>query len=139
MHTYHLYGIRLKSNWPLPFAYPDETVSTRAAVELLEAPESLWREVSKEIGDAHGGDWFRQAHLGDGSSYLRWRGLFEFLITPEGHRILARRLEEGSWEAFATYLLGQVLSFALLQQDHGDQEQAGDDVQADDGVIGEGH
>ncbi|PYT92309.1 MAG: hypothetical protein DMG36_15620 [Acidobacteria bacterium] len=61
-------------------------------------------------------DWFHYAPLEDGSDYLRWTGLFEFLISADGRRIAARTLTDISQEAFQTYLLGQVLSFALLKQ-----------------------
>jgi hypothetical protein len=49
-------------------------------------------------------------------TYLRWPGLFEFLVAADGRRVLGRPLGDASPEAFRTYLLGQVVSFALLGQ-----------------------
>jgi hypothetical protein len=60
-------------------------------------------------------EWFHYTRLPDGSDYLRWSSLFEFLISPDGRRIAGRALTELPSEAFQTYLLGQVLSFALLK------------------------
>jgi hypothetical protein len=45
---------------------------------------------------------------------MRWTGLFEFLISPDGRRICYRREERTKVESFAVYLLGQVLSFSLV-------------------------
>jgi hypothetical protein len=66
--------------------------------------------------EPNGPKWFRHACLQDGSIFLRWSGLFEFLVSPDGRRIAGRPLTHASREAFHTYLLGQVISFALLKQ-----------------------
>ena len=58
--------------------------------------------------------WFRSCRLADGTTYLRWTGLFEFLISPDGYRILYRRLDRATRESFSVYLLGHVLSFSLV-------------------------
>ncbi|MEX0991080.1 MAG: hypothetical protein WD004_02245 [Actinomycetota bacterium] len=60
--------------------------------------------------------WFARVGRPDGSEYLRWTDLFEFLISPDGSRIEGRALEKASDESFQTYLLAQVLSFALLKK-----------------------
>jgi len=48
--------------------------------------------------------------------YLQWCGLFEFLISADGRRVQGRPLQKASLEAFQTYLLGQVLSHAMLRR-----------------------
>lgn len=58
--------------------------------------------------------WFVHRQLTDRTTYLRWSGLFEFLIAPDGRRIVYRRETHGTLESFSVYLLGQVLSFSLL-------------------------
>ena len=58
---------------------------------------------------------FEYAHLQDGSSYVRWEGLGEFLVASDGSRIACRRFDEAQGEAFQVYLLGQALSFALVK------------------------
>ena len=59
-------------------------------------------------------DWFECRRLADGTTYLRWAALFEFLISPDARTIEYRRLQKATNESFTTYLLGQVLSFSLL-------------------------
>jgi hypothetical protein len=59
-------------------------------------------------------DWFECRRLPAGTTYLRWAGLFEFLIARDGRRIEFRRLRGSTGESLATYLLGQVLSFSML-------------------------
>jgi hypothetical protein len=58
--------------------------------------------------------WFRCLRLDDGTTYLRWSGLFEFLISPDGREILFYRHKNATHESLRVYLLGQVLSFSLL-------------------------
>ncbi len=61
-----------------------------------------------------GQEWFECRRLENGATYLRWDGLFEFLIAPDGRTIEYRRLQKATTESLTTYLLGQVLSFSLL-------------------------
>ena len=61
---------------------------------------------------------YRGAHLHDGSTYLRWEGLAEFLISADGLRITFCWIGTASREAFQVYLLGQALSFALVKRGH---------------------
>jgi hypothetical protein len=61
--------------------------------------------------------WFSYRRLADGASYLRWSGLCEFLVSPDGRRILYHRQKRAPVESFSVYLLGQVLSFSLLAFD----------------------
>jgi hypothetical protein len=51
--------------------------------------------------------------LSDGSTYLRWSRLFEFLVSPDARTIEFRPLELATRHMLTTYLLGQVLSFPL--------------------------
>ncbi|MBI3454389.1 MAG: hypothetical protein HY002_01190 [Candidatus Rokubacteria bacterium] len=110
--TYRVYGLALRSPWPLPC--PEGRGSALADVELLDGSPSCFREARRAVPNR--GDWFDYRRLADGSEYARWSGLFEFLISPGGHRIACHALDGASREAFTTYLLGQVLSFALLDR-----------------------
>lgn len=115
LRTYSLYGIRLKSEQALPC--PQSRQAAPAEVELFEAPAALFGEAAREaLRQPNGSRWFRRAHLRDGSTYLWWSELFEFLISADGRRIATRPLAHASREALHTYLLGQVLSFALVKQ-----------------------
>jgi hypothetical protein len=69
---------------------------------------------AERVTPLNAGDWFRSRILADGTVYLRWAGLFEFLISANGRLIWYRRLGRATPEAFRVYLLGQVLSFSLL-------------------------
>jgi hypothetical protein len=110
-----LYGVRLKSVMPLPAT--ETTSSGQAAIELLSGSASLFSRARREAGICpEEKEWFLHAGLSDGSDYLRWSGLFEFLVSADGHRIVCRELNGASHDSFQTYLQGQVLSFALLKQ-----------------------
>lgn len=114
MRSYRLYGVCLKSILPLPG--PELAVSGRVVVELFSGPASLFSKARREAAiDLDGEKWFEHARLSDGSDYVRWSGLFEFLVSADGRKIACRELNGASQESFETYLLGQVLSFALLR------------------------
>jgi len=113
--VYCIYGIRLKSHWPLPGH--ERPTPDLADVEFFEATPAVFSEASREAEKrSDREDWFRHVHLPDGSDYLRWSRLFEFLILPDGRRIACRELECASPQSFQTYLIGQVLSFALVKR-----------------------
>jgi hypothetical protein len=113
--SYCLYGVRLKSVMPLPC--PEIVSSEQVVIELLSGPVSLFSRARREGGiSPREEDWFAHARLLDGSDYLRWSELFEFLISADGRRVACRQLNGASPDSFQTYLLGQVLSFALLKQ-----------------------
>jgi hypothetical protein len=61
-------------------------------------------------------DWFHHATADNGSTYLLWTKLGEFLISPDGRRITCRPLDGVSSETLGTYLVPQALSCALVQQ-----------------------
>lgn len=113
--SYCLYGVRLKSVVPLPG--PELTGSVKGGIEFFGGSASLFSWARREAGlQAQGKEWFQHARLLEGSDYLRWSGLFEFLISTDGRRIACRQLNGASRESFQTYLLAQVLSFALLKR-----------------------
>src|SRR6266851_9090486 len=111
MEAYHLYGFRIRSRWPLPG--PKVLHGSPVAIEISERTPIEFSEASVF---AENGEWFQRVSGKDGCVYLRWSGLFEFLISADGRRISGRPLSGSSSEAFATYLAGQVLSFALVKQ-----------------------
>lgn len=113
--AYEVYGLRLTSVIPLPCPVPRDPGPAQA--ELVYGSTSLFSRVYRAIGTTpNGNPWFRHSRLPDGSDYLRWSGLFEFLIAADGRKVACRSLDETSHEVFQTYLLGQVLSFALLKR-----------------------
>lgn len=113
--AYEAYGLRLTSVIPLSCLAPVKPGLVEA--EVINGPAALFRRARKAVGlEPNGTPWFRHTQLRDGSDYLRWSGLFEFLIAPDGRRITCRSLNGSAREAFHTYLLSQVLSFALLKR-----------------------
>lgn len=113
--VYQVYGLRIRSALPLPSLSP--AGSGEAETEVVHGSASLFSRIRREIGLApNGTPWFSHARLPDNSDYLRWAGLFEFLIAPDGGRIACRALDGATPEAFSSYLLSQVLSFALLRR-----------------------
>jgi len=60
--------------------------------------------------------WFVHAPVPGLGDYLRWASLFEFFVSTDGRTIAARPLGRGSKDALSAYLLGQVLSMALVRQ-----------------------
>jgi hypothetical protein len=112
--VYEAYGVVVRSEWPLR-GLP----TTRCAdidVEIgVGAPATLRRAASCAVPTLRDDRWFRYGTLPDGSVYLCWRELFEFIISPDGRKILGRPLRTATLEAFQVYLLGQALSFSLLR------------------------
>ena len=60
-------------------------------------------------------DWIHQHELPGGWSYIRYDEMFDFLVAPSGDRISSPAGGTPSTEAFQTYALGRVLSFALVK------------------------
>src|SRR5213080_1250086 len=58
----------------------------------------------------------RRIRLADGSSYVRWDTVGEFLVSPDGLQVRCRQFDLASTESFQVYLLGQALSFALVNR-----------------------
>lgn len=116
VHTYHVYGFRVRSAWPLPgFA---RSAACLAELGLVRGSASRFARAVVEARAIRPDErtWLRGVLLDDGQTYLRWSKRFEFLVSADGRAIAARPLAPGSREAFHVYLLGQALSFALLKQ-----------------------
>jgi hypothetical protein len=113
--SYHLYGTRVRSS--IPLTCPAGATPGLADVSLDNASSAYFasavRQSSKERATK---DWFHRIALPDGSDYLCWSGLFEFLISPDGRQIACHELSDVSRETFQTYLVSQALSCALLKQ-----------------------
>src|SRR3990172_4970069 len=107
-----VYGIRLRSPWPL--GCHRGTGGDWPELELRETAAPLCPVPTADSAPTQ--DWFRYERLADGSDYLRWSGLSEFLVSPDGRRIACHALEGCPPETLRVYLLGQVLSFALVRR-----------------------
>lgn len=109
--VYRLYGVLLQSSLKLPCQ--SAPPNSRPDVWLKLGDPTRFALARREIGPSSR-TWFSCKRLKDGCTYLRWTGLFEFLVSPDGRHIHYHRLEHATRESLAVYLLGQVLSFALL-------------------------
>ena len=108
--AYRLYGLVVRSALTLPCrAHHDQTGSSH--VHLRRAPAA---EFAAARGRRAPDRWFFKRRLADGTTYLRWRGLCEFLVSPDGTRIRYHPLASATSESIHVYLLGQVLSFSLV-------------------------
>lgn len=84
-------------------------------MECRRAPASAFPHTSTGTG-VDSDSWYQYTALGDGSTYVRWDTVGEFLVAPDGRRVVCRRARRCSNESFQVYLLGQALSFALVKQ-----------------------
>jgi hypothetical protein len=117
LHCYQLYGLTLRTDWALPLAPAISSGGSLAEIELRVAPASTFAPFEARVLSRPSPDrWLHLLKLEDGSRYLRWRGLFEFLVSPDGKRIAGRPLQRSNPEAFQAYLLGHVLSCAMVCQ-----------------------
>lgn len=114
-YRYGVYGISLRSQ--VPFSLPGPEDSNFPEIELRVGSSSLF---SKALQGAtlrpDPAAWYQHALLQDGSSYVRWEGLFEFLVSADGRQITCGWHDAASKEAFQVYALGQALSFALVKR-----------------------
>lgn len=112
---YRIYGVNVQSSTPL--ACPVGGAPGVADVSIHKASSDYFaRAVRQHPKERTTEDWFHRIALPDGSDYLRWTGLCEFLISPDGRHIAYRALKHASRETFQTYLVSQALSFALIKQ-----------------------
>jgi hypothetical protein len=98
-----------------PLALPCPLAGRREPIDVRLVAASA-RPFAKALAttDPIGDEWFHCRRLPDGSTYVRWAGCFEFLVSADGRQILYHPLKHATAESLTVYLLGQVLSFSLL-------------------------
>ena len=129
--SYRLYGLSLET--PLDLPCPRSGRRRRPDVSLAPGRPRPFLGARVRLGKGRH-DWFAYRRLRDRSSYLRWSGLFEFLVSADGRRVRYLPLEHASTESLNTYLLGHVLSFSLLS--FGAEPLHGTAIVADGRAIG---
>jgi hypothetical protein len=137
-----LYGLRLRSALPLPRTRGGTKTWCRGArrsadVAIVRGSVAQFAATRRVLDPPLDPTrWFEDRVLAGGSRYLRWSGLFEFVVAADGRRIAARRLARAAAmpRAFETYLLGQVLSFALIA--HGLEPLHATAVVVGNGAVG---
>lgn len=114
-HWYDIYGISLCSE--IQLAFPESRSLQTADVSLLAASPEFFREATYGVTvNPSPTGWYKYARMDNGQSYLRWDGLFEFLIAADGRHIWCGWFGAASLESLQVYLLGHALSFALVKQ-----------------------
>jgi hypothetical protein len=114
-YRYGVYGMVVSSDTPLDL--PSDAHGGVARVECVSAPDIAFLAATENVGgEGDTESWYRCVVLRDGSTYVRWRTIGEFLVAADGRRIMFRRFDRASLESFQVYLLGQALSFALVRQ-----------------------
>lgn len=114
-YRYSVYGIGVASDAPL--ALPAYTTYCLGDVECVTAPAAAsLAELHGAGPDAQARGWYHHASFADGSTYVRWDEIGEFVVAADGRRITFRQLNASSLESFQVYMLGQALSFALVKQ-----------------------
>lgn len=115
VRLYRSYGFLIQSSWPLPLLVESGDFLPR--LELLEVSQSFFENITCELKlQLDESKWFQCFHLASGARYMRWTGLFEFLVSADGRRIWGHSLPAGTLERLQTYLMGQVISMALVIQ-----------------------
>ena len=110
--VFSLYGFAIRSEWRLPAPLLDSCRDS-VDIEFRGAPSPFFDPLRTPTGR---NSWYSYHVFDDDSAYLRWSELFEFFVSADGRRILANRLTNDYADAFQIYALGQVLSFALINQ-----------------------
>jgi len=114
-YRYTVYGIVVVSDTRLALAESGDAGLAR--IDLRSAPASVFGAAREHArAGAPPDSWYRFAPLDDGSTYVGWDGIGEFLVAPGGRTIAWRRIDGSSIESFEVYMLGQALSFALVKQ-----------------------
>ena len=112
LYDYSLYGLHLRG--PIPLTLPRASAEDCVDVEFLPAEPGQFADALSQLS-LDNSDWIHHHQLGGGWNYIRYDEMFDFLVAPAGDRIFYRLLGPFSVEAFQTYALGRVFSFALVK------------------------
>src|SRR5262245_36928693 len=94
---YSVYGIVVRTDIPLTLASQEGLHPVD--VTMFLAPEDRFEEMARPSRRATPDEpWSLYFRCADGSDYLRWARLFEFLVSADGRTIACRFLENGSIE-----------------------------------------
>ena len=111
-YHYGVYGIYLRSDIALPL--PECSGDSLADVHLQTASTDWFARQIQDAEISKPSPWYRYSRLEDGSSYVGWQDVGEFLVSSNGKSIVCCQSNNASIESFQVYLLGQALSFALV-------------------------
>jgi hypothetical protein len=110
--VYRAFGLVLESACGLPCAVASAAVAPDVVIRA--AARRTFAEARPLARPPRPRAEVRLHRFANGTMYLGWPGLFEFLVSPDGRHIDYRKEARVPLESVSLYLLGQVLSFALL-------------------------
>jgi hypothetical protein len=110
-HDYLLYGLRLRST--LRLTLDDIPHEGNADLELSPGDPDRFEDAVSQV--QLDGDWIHIHEIAGAWTYVRYDGMFHFLISPAGNHVLYGLLAEATLESFQTYALGRIFSFALVK------------------------
>ena len=131
-HRYSVYGVAVKSDWPLAFPTTVDPTASVAEVEFVDGTDEDFSDADAFRDPA--GPWFLAHVFPDQSTYVRWSGLYEFRIPADGSRVACRPLGANDPLVLQNFLFGQALSFALVLQGLEPLHAAA--VRIDDAAVG---
>jgi hypothetical protein len=101
----------------IPLALPERGEGGLGQIELRMEQARYFSSAARSLSRQPVSDSFYQSKfLRNGSTYVRWNGVGEFLISDDGCRITGRQHDAAQEESFQVYLLGQALSYALVRR-----------------------
>lgn len=130
---YSVYGVSLLSELALALPYEVHGCPSNVVVELIMADNNSFRGVTEHLS-LDPKDWFHHVVLENGALYMRWEDLFDFIVAPDGQRVLCRKLANAAIESFEAYLTNFAVSAALLQQ--GEEPLHATVIEAGDSAVG---
>lgn len=113
-HGYSVYGVDIRSAWPLAFPPPTDGPATGARVDFVGGSDADFSDIDARRTPNE--SWFESQCLPDGSTYFRWSNLYEFLIPVDGSRVVCRPLNGTDRLVLQNFLFGPAISFALVNQ-----------------------
>lgn len=104
MQNYFIYGVDIRSDWRLFRTHSlDRPLAT---IELRRTSALTMAKAARQATfQATGLNWYHRGNCSDGSIYLVWPNLFEFLIASAGKRVDGRAFPNVAVESFQTYPL----------------------------------
>lgn len=111
---YTVYGISVHSEMPL--ALPRDPGDGTADIELRQGTAGRFARLLAQSRLIERRAGYHYAHGADGSVYVRWQGVGQFIASAGGDRIWCAAAPESSEASFQVYLLGQALSMALVKR-----------------------
>lgn len=126
---YSAYGLRVRTS--IPLSVPQISSDSPCDIDVIPGNSVLFEESIRHLNIRV--DWAQAHRLPERWLYARFEGLFDFLVNPNGSRILYRPLGEFTPASFETYLLGMLMKAVLIKR--GDQSLHGSAVIVDGKAV----